>query len=85
VAKASYDGATGCVGSRCTDPGGYQTSNSARDLGNVATAVLIGGAVVALTGGTLWFTAPRAAPASSTQAAWDVSVTPGGAAVRAKF
>jgi hypothetical protein len=85
VAKSSYDGAAGCSGSQCTDTSGFDTSNSARNLGNIATAVLIGGGVLALTGGVLWLTAPNATPAASTQAAWDVGVTPGGAALRTRF
>lgn len=47
--------------------GRHAASEGAVNLGNVATGVMIGGAVIAGVGVTLWFTAPRA----STQVGFD--------------
>src|SRR6202035_3962646 len=84
VAKSSYDSAAGCSGTTCADQGGIDKSNSARNLGNVATVLLIAGGVVAATGAVLWLTAP-APSGEAKQASWSIGVTPGGAAVRGRF
>lgn len=85
VAKSSYDGAQGCSGSQCTNRDGFNTSNSARSLGDVATVLLVAGGAVAATGALLWLTAPRVDSAAQTGASWRVGVTPGGAILRARF
>jgi hypothetical protein len=85
VAKSSYEGASGCSGTICTDPNGLTTSNSARNLGNAATVVLIAGGAVALGGAVIWFTAPKGEPGEAKQVTWAVGVTPGAAALAGRF
>jgi hypothetical protein len=85
VAKSSYDDAAGCSGTRCTEETGFEASNSARNLGNAATVVLIAGGVVAATGTILWLSAPKGDAGEVKQASWGAGLTPGGAIVRARF
>jgi hypothetical protein len=87
TAKSSYDGATGCSASACTDPSGFETRNSARTQGNVATVVLIAGAAAVIGGGVLWLTAPSSASGASGGSAGAVrfGVGPGTAFVSGKF
>jgi hypothetical protein len=86
VAKSSYDGAQGCSGTICTTHPGLETSNSARDLGTVATVVFVAGAAVAAGGAVLWLAAPKdKQPGEPPHASWSVGVTPGGTVLRARF
>jgi hypothetical protein len=78
-AKSSYDGAPGCNGSVCQSQQGLNTRNSAIGTGNVATAVSIAGAAVAVGGGIVWLTAPRASKTegAGTPRDWRLGVAPG--------
>jgi len=59
LAKSSYDSAQGCNGTTCTDPKGLNQRNSAMDMGNVATAVVLGAGALTGLGLVLWLTAPN--------------------------
>jgi hypothetical protein len=84
VAKSSYDGAAGCSGRQC-DEQGLETSNAALRTGNVATVVLVAGAVATTTGAVLWLTAPRASANVAVHPRWDLGLTLGGGMARATF
>ena len=65
-----------CTGDTCT-PTGQDLTDSARFSANVANVLVIGGAVIAATGGVLWWMAPS----ESTT----VGISPGGVTLRARF
>jgi len=54
--KEAHDG---CLANVCNNPADVQQASSARERGNVATAVFVIGAASLVTGGVLWFTAHR--------------------------
>jgi len=59
VAKSSYESAPLCMGTVCQDTNGLGQRNSARDMGNVATAVVLGAGAVTGLGLIVWLTAPN--------------------------
>lgn len=84
VAKSNYN-ATGahCQGDIC-DAEGKQTTDAARHLGDVATVIFGVGAALALGGGVLWVTAPRA-PASPRKVSVRVRAMPQAVLVEGSF
>lgn len=85
LAKSSYDGASGCSGTTCTTAQGLDTSNSARDLGNAATVLLIAGGASVVGGVILVLSAPRPSSAGPASPAWQVGVVPGGFVAQGRF
>jgi hypothetical protein len=84
-AKSSWQNAPGCKDTQCVDENGLKATNSARNMGVVATAVFFVGAVAATTGVVLWLTAERAQPASAAGSWWRVGLTLGGATAEGRF
>jgi len=85
-AKSSYDGAPGCEGTVCQTQQGLDARNSARSTGNFATGILIAGAVVAVGGGVLWLTAPRASRTEGgTAYDWRLGVAPAALVLGGRF
>lgn len=84
LAQSKYDEAKNvCGGLVCGDPDdfarGQALVDAARSRGNIATGLVIGGGVVALTGLVLWFTAPSLEPAIT------VTPTTNGVAISGQF
>ena len=77
VAKSSYDDGVSnhCQGEAC-DAEGKSSTDSARQLGQVATVVLAASGVVVVTGAVIWLTAPRARGAPATKAELRVRAAP---------
>jgi hypothetical protein len=74
--------AAGCDGNRCTDDAGAADLRDAVDAGNVATGLGIGGAVLVITGGSLFFVGRSG---RSDGPALAISVQPSGARISGTF
>ncbi len=80
AAKHDYDSAAPeCPAAGCTQDG-FDARNDARSRGDIATGVVVGGAVAVVGGALMWWLAPRSA---SPQSGGQVTVGPG--SVRVTF
>jgi hypothetical protein len=84
MAKAQYDGVSGCNGTVCDNQSAIDTRNAARANGTVASYAMLGGAGLIVGGGLLWLVAPRG-PSPSKTGTVEVHFTPGGFAAGGTF
>jgi len=82
--KSWKDAAANCPGDVCKNPADVQQASSARERGNVATAVFAIGAASLVTGGVLWFTTHREEK-TALQFSPDAGPSYGGVSFRGKF